>query len=102
MAIYNTKLLPIKLLYKTLYQHFNIKMSPLSNTLLSYVITGILEDPNKKQILSGIIYDLDKNKNLIYTSKINLDANFTEEYLKTIGFEWPILDEGYIIKYINY
>ena len=100
--IYNTKLLPIKLLYKTLYQHFNIKMSPLSNTLLSYVITGILEDPNKKQILSGIIYDLDKNKNLIYTSKINLDANFTEEYLKTIGFEWPILDEGYIIKYINY
>ena len=41
-----------------------------------------------KKILSGIIYDLDNDKNLIYTSKIKLNADFTNAYLNEIGFHW--------------
>ena len=56
----------------------------------------------KKNIISGIIYDLDNNKNLIYTSKIKLNADFTVSYLNQIGFNWKTLDVDYILKYINY
>ena len=99
--IYDTKLLPIKLLADTLSE-FNIELSPVSDKLLADIITGILEDDSRKSILSGIIHDLDKNKHLVYTSNVKLDCSFTEEYLKFIGFEWSPIDKEYVIKYINY
>ena len=70
--------------------------------MMKDIITGILSDNNRKDILSGIIYDLDNNKNLIYTSNIKLNCNFTEKYLNKIGFKWKKIDKNYIIKYINY
>ena len=100
--LYNPNLLSIKLLCDTLYNNYKIKMIPLSNKQLSYMITGILEDEQNKHIISGIIYDLDNNKNLIYTSKIRLNADFTKNYLSHIGFEWKSLDENYIKKYLEY
>ena len=99
--IYDTKLLPIKLLADTLSE-FNIELSPVSDKLLADIITGILEDDSRKSILSGIIHDLDKNKHLVYTSNVKLDCSFTEDYLKAIGFEWSPIDKEYVIKYMNY
>lgn len=99
--LYNTKLLPIKLLADTLHE-FNIELYPISDKLLADVITGILEDNSRKSILSGIIHDLDKNKHLVYTSNVKLDCSFTEDYLKAIGFEWSPIDKEYVIKYMNY
>ena len=66
------------------------------------IISGILEDNSRKEILSGIIHDLDKDKNLIYTSNIRLNAEFSNKYLNKIGFYWKGLNKDYIIKYINY
>ena len=100
--LYNPNLLSVELLYNVLKKDFNIDLVPLSNRLLSYLITGILQDENNKKILSGIIYDLDNNKNLIYTSKIKLNADFTNAYLNQIGFKWENMDEDYIVKYMNY
>ena len=62
----------------------------------------MMSDDNKKDILSGIIHDLDKNKRLVYTSRIKLDCSFTEKYLNYIGFYWKDIDRKYLIKYINY
>lgn len=100
--LYNPNLLSVKLLYDVLTKEFNINLVPLSNRLLSYLITGILQDEKNKKILSGIIYDLDNDKNLIYTSKIKLNADFTNAYLDKIGFNWKKIDEDYIVKYMNY
>ena len=66
------------------------------------IITGVLADNNRKDILSGIIYDLDENKQLIYTSNIRLNCSFSEEYFNKIDFSWKNIDKDYIIKYINY
>lgn len=99
--IYNTKLLPIKLLIDT-FGEFNIEMFPVSDQLLADIITGILDDDNRKSILSGIIHDLDKEKHLVYTSNVKLNCSFTEEYLNTIGFDWSPIDAEYVIKYMNY
>lgn len=99
--IYDTKLIPIKILLEIL-KDLGIEITPVSNKLMTDIITGILEDDSRKDIISGIIYDLDKNKNLIYTSNILLDATFTEKYLQKIGFKWKKINKNYIIKYLNY
>ena len=99
--IYNTKLLSIKFLLDTLKQ-LKINITPVSNKDMTNIISNILEDESKKKMISGIINDLDNDKNLIYTSNIKLDAEFTEAYLKQIGFEWKSLTADYIKKYINY
>lgn len=100
--IYNTNLLPIKLLVDTLREDLQINLIPLPNKLLKDVINGILSDNERKDILSGIIYDLDNNKNLIYTSRIRLNSDFTEKYLDRIGFHWKKIDKDYIIRYMKY
>ena len=66
------------------------------------IIDELLKNKNKKDLLSGIIHDLDKDKNLIYTSRIRLDCNFSEKYLNHLGFYWKPIDKDYLIKYINY
>ena len=99
--IYDTKLLSIKLLVDTLYE-MGYKLLPVSNDEMYNIIDELLKDDNKKSILSGIIHDLDKNKQLVYTSRIKLDCDFTEKYLSHIGFHWKDIDKNYLIKYINY
>ena len=59
-------------------------------------------DDENKHLISGIVQDLDSHKNLVYTSRIKLDASFTIQYLNKIGFEWNAIDINYIVKCINY
>ena len=66
------------------------------------ILTGILANNDRKNILSGIIYDLDDKKNLVYTSNIRLNADFTNNYLNKLGFFWKKIDKQYIIKYMKY
>lgn len=99
--IYNTNLMPIKLFYETL-KELHIDISPVTDDLMTNIINNLLNDSEKRDSISGIIQDLDSNRHLLYTSSIQLDATFTELYLKNIGFEWKTIDKNYIIKYINY
>ena len=100
--IYDTKLLPIKLLIETFTNNLNIDILPVSDIMMKDILTGILSDNTRKDILSGIIYDLDDNKNLIYTSNIRLNSDFTEKYLNKLGFKWKNIDKEYIIRYMKY
>lgn len=100
--IYNTKLLPIKLLMDTLNNDLDIELLAVNDVMMKDILTGILSDNERKDILSGIIYDLDENKNLIYTSNVRLICNFTEKYLNKLGFKWKKIDKEYIIRYMNY
>ena len=99
--IFDTKLLSIKLLIDT-FKELGINLVPVSEHSMTEIISELLNNDSNKDILSGIIHDLDKDKRLIYTSNIRLDASFTVAYLKKIGFEWKNIDKDYIVKYINY
>lgn len=100
--IYDTKLLEIKLFIKTCVEDLKLDIIPVPEIMMKDILTGILSDNNRKDILSGIIYDLDDNKNLIYTSNIRLNSEFTEKMLKKLGFKWKKINRKYIIKYIEY
>lgn len=99
--VYNPKLMSLKLFYDTL-KDLKFNMKPVSTDEMTRIINKTLEDPTKKDILSGIIQDLDSNRKLIYTSNIKLDCEFTTKYLEKIGFKWKPIDKKYINKYINY
>lgn len=99
--IYNTNLMPIQLFYETL-NNMGINLLPVSDSKMTNIIEELLNNPSKKDVLSGIIQDLDAKKRLIYTSNINLCSDFTETYLKHIGFSWEKINNNYIVKYINY
>ena len=99
--IYNTKLMPITLLLDTL-NSLGYEIVPMSDEMFSLLLLGTLNDNSKKDRLSGIIYDLDDNKKLLYTYTVRLHGEFTTEYLKHIGFSWKEIDKDYIKKYINY
>ena len=99
--IYNTKLLSIELFVDTL-QELGIPLLAVSQDEMTKIIEELLQNEKGKDILSGIIHDLDQEKHLIYTSKIRLHNEFSEKYLKAIGFSWKPIDKNYITKYINY
>ena len=101
LHIYNDNLLSIKLLLRTLTD-LGIKLIPVPKLMMSDIITGILQDDSRKEILSGIIYDLDKNKNLVYTSNISLESKFSNKYLAQTGFHWNKITETYLKKCFNY
>lgn len=99
--IYNTKLLEVKLLVDTINQ-MGLPLLPVPEIMMKDILTGILADDTRKDILSGIIYDLDESKRLIYTSNIRLNAEFTEAFLRKLDFEWKPIDKDYIMRYMNY
>ena len=99
--IYNPKLMPIKLFINTLHE-LGIKIDGVNNKTMSKKLIEILNDDFKKGILSGIIHDIDLNKQLIYTSNVKIDYEFSEKYLEKIGFYWKDIDKEYIIKYMDY
>ena len=83
--IMDPKLLPINTLIDTL-KLMGIDLLPVSDQMMTDIITGILNDEIRKDLVSGIIQDLDKNKRLVYTSSIRLNCAFTENYLKNCRF----------------
>lgn len=101
LHIYNPNLLAISLLLSTL-KNLNYKLIPASDKEMSNIISNIIINDSKNDILSGIIHDLDSDKNLIYTTNVRVEYQLSELYLKNIGFLWKNIDETYIIKYMNY
>ncbi len=65
-------------------------------------IDHILEKPNSRNMLSGLINDFDENRFLIYSSPVKIRSDFTIDYLNKIGFDWPKLGESYITKFLNF
>ena len=83
--IMDSKLLPIKELMQT-STSMGIDIVPVSDRLMTDIITGILDDESRQDVVSGIVHDLNKDKKLVYTSSIRLNSDFTENYLKNCRF----------------
>lgn len=79
----------------------NIDIEVIIENKFKEKIETVLKE-NNSDILSGIINDLDNNKKLIYNSNVSIMSEFTRGFLYKIGFEWPVIDEQYIQKYIKH
>lgn len=89
----------------TLINYFKeqlIHIEFINSDLFSQNIKKLLKTSGKKDILSGIINDIDSNYKIQYSSEIPTISEFSKYFLYKFGFSWPEIDENYIAKYIDY
>jgi hypothetical protein len=79
---------------------YNIKI--VANTEFQNIIKSSLSNSKKRNSLSYIINDFDKNYNLIYNSNIKIKNDFSRTLLSKTGFNWPIIDKEYIDKLLKH
>lgn len=97
--LYDNKHVYIKRFFEILKKE-NIQIKIVTQEEFAKKITQVVHS-NKRDILAGIINDLGKNNELNYLSNIKIKCDYTIAYLKRIGFEWPEIEDKYIIKYIE-
>ncbi|MDO5555588.1 MAG: AMP-binding protein [Clostridia bacterium] len=85
-----------------LINELGLSIETVDNKDFKAKILSLSKDKEKKKLISGVINDLDKNKELSYKSKIKINSDFTIEYLKKLNFEWPNINKNYLKKYIDY
>ena len=99
--IYNDNYISMKSLINVINQS-GINMNFVNNESFKDTIKYLLLSENTKNLLSGIINDIDTDYNIIYNSSNILSSNFTKDILYSLGFEWPKIDKTYLEKYIKY
>lgn len=66
------------------------------------VIKQCLQDENKLSFVQGIIPDIAEDGSLEYNDTVVIKSDISQLILRGVGFEWPVLDETYLLKYLNY
>ncbi len=82
--------------------NLNYKLKHISKRQMTELIAFYSKEENGYEKVKGIIQDLNRNKELDYTPNTVIKSDFTIKVLELLGFEWPKIDEEYIIKYIKY
>lgn len=97
----NEKHVNLDVMYEIMTQ-LGTDMKIVSNEEFTEILNKLLQDPDKKNYLNGIVNDLNKDKKLVYQSDVNIKSDFTKEFLSKIGFEWPAIDQRYLRNYFKY
>ena len=101
--IYNHNLITIFKLLEAL-KKMEINVNILNSSEFNDYILNLSK--SEKNILNGIINDLvyDDNNMLTinYNFTVNIQSQFTRNYLHLLGFDWPIIDEEYLLKILKY
>lgn len=101
LHIFNTNLITFPNVIAILNKFgYNIKL--VDDTTFSNEVKKFLKDDTLKNKISGLIPDLNKDKTLSLVSNTLPDAFFTTQYLKSIGFKWPEIDENYVEQFLIY
>jgi surfactin family lipopeptide synthetase B len=98
--LFNHNHVPMKYVIRT-FEKLKIFLNVVNKEDFKKVIDNLINSNNTDKI-SGIIADLNKNKELEYQSNIIVKSDFTINVLLKLKFKWPKIDSKYIKKYINY
>lgn len=98
--ITNDNLIPIAKLVSIFNDNY-YKINTLDLPAFNEYINSLIQT-NNYPYLNGIITDFNKNGKLSYAKEILINSDFTKEYLSKVNFYWPIIDEHYILQFLNY
>ena len=84
-----------------IFEKYYFKVVALSDTDFKIYIDSLIKNSNYNS-LNGIISDFDKNGKLSYEKQILVNSELTNSYLKQMDFNWPEINEKYMIKFLNY
>ena len=96
--IFNHKYLSINNLISILFS-MGIDIKLIDSTEFKALLQQLLNSSNE-DILTTLINELDKDKNLNY-DKIIIDSDYTVKFLKAHNFEWQNIDKNYISKILK-
>ncbi len=99
--LFNTNLVTFEYLISSLNK-LNYNISFVDEKIFKENLELILNNPSFKNSVSGIIPDLDYQKNLNFIFEVVPVADFTDSFMKKQGFSWPIIDFNYFNLFINY
>lgn len=85
-----------------IFNTLNIKMDFVDDNVFNKTVENLSKKDETKHIISGIINDFNKDKQIQYVSNIKMNNSFTNKYLGRILFKWPKINDKYIAKYIVY
>lgn len=66
------------------------------------LIRQCLKDEDLLPLIQGIIPDIAEDGSLEYNDTVIIKSDISQILLKQLGFEWPILDNAYLLKYLKY
>lgn len=78
----------------------NIKILDKSNFI--NLIRECLKDESKLSFIQGIIPDIAEDGSLEYNDTVIIKSEISQLLLQKVDFQWPILDEHYLLKYLQY
>ena len=101
LHIFNTNFVECKKLIEYI-NNFGYSVKAVSNSEFSSYVTTYLNNDNFRNNIAGIITDLNKYKTLDYTSNIEIQGSTSNSLLHSLNFKWPVLDEIYFEKYLEF
>ena len=94
LHIYNPNHVYINNFINLIPKKYNINV--VSNLEFKHIINDLLKNDEKKYMMSYILNDLNDENNLVYDTHIKIKSDFSQNFLKQIGFSWPIISKRYI------
>ena len=83
------------------FKELNPDFSILDNSIFKKRVKEFLNNANKKNLISALINDFDKDLQLMYETDIIIKSNYTIKYLSKIGFSWHKISDKYMTNFIN-
>ena len=99
--IYNPNMISTENLLKFM-EKSNYLITILPKEDFARLIDTLSNSTDDQSKLIGIINDFTEDKDLVYNYTIKQNNAISCEYLHNLGFDWPIIDEGYLEKVLNY
>ncbi|MBQ8044142.1 MAG: amino acid adenylation domain-containing protein [Clostridia bacterium] len=99
--VYNKNHTDIETVKKVL-EELGYNLEYISKEKTTKLIKELMQDDIKQHLISGIIQDLDDNKELDYSSNVKVSCDNTVSILRKLGFTWNTIDEIYLRTFFNY
>lgn len=84
------------------FNQLGVKMELVSGETFNSVLQQIAKDSKTEYIYEAFQNDMDENGQLVYDSNIRIKNDFTDWFMRKLGFEWAQIDYEYIRAYIEY
>ena len=99
--LFNHNHIPMPFFIKIL-NSLGVNVEILDKNSFTKLLHSYMEDENKIKIIQGIIPDIAEDGTLEYNDNIIIDSEISKNIMHKVGFDWPILDKEYIVKYLEY
>lgn len=84
------------------FQELGCGLEMVSSIEFAEHLRRTMKESGREYIYETFINDMDADDRLNYDSKIRIENDFTVEYLRRLGFEWPEIGLEYLRNYVNY